>query len=437
MTTERMRGIPERLNDSGIAGDDICFAQINTDIAANRRDVTSWSLIIPARFCCGLVLLWCFTANLVCAQTQDDQQLREELQRLEQSTQELKARIAVLEKAQSTAPQVMTAVLKQPPYSQPPSPEPAVVASSSEPVKELPSQAVGNSTTQDSGPRLDIYGFAWLDMGNDFGQNDPNWFDVMRPTKLPAFANEFGDNGRFYSGVRPSRFGVKGYLPTKLGEVKTIFEYELFGVGTQAGETIFRLRHAWGELGQFGAGQTWSVFMDPDVFPNSLEYWGPNGMVFFRNVQFRWQPINHGNKQLMFALERPGASADLGRVQDRVELSGVQARFPAPDVTAHVRVGGDRTYLQVAGIFRYIAWDDLNRTPVLNLSGNTTGWGVNVSSNVGVSKKDTIKMSVVYGHGIENYMNDAPVDIAPKDNQEFNNTARWRSSARPRRGRLL
>jgi len=25
--------------------------------------------------------------------------------------------------------------------------------------------------------------------------------------------------------------------------------------------------------------------MDIDVFPNSLEYWGPNGMIFFRNVQ--------------------------------------------------------------------------------------------------------------------------------------------------------
>ena len=31
--------------------------------------------------------------------------------------------------------------------------------------------------------------------------------------------------------------------------------------------------------------------MDPDVFPNSLEYWGPTGMVFFRNVQVRWMPI--------------------------------------------------------------------------------------------------------------------------------------------------
>ena len=31
--------------------------------------------------------------------------------------------------------------------------------------------------------------------------------------------------------------------------------------------------------------------MDIDVFPNTLEYWGPNGMVFFRNVQVRYMPI--------------------------------------------------------------------------------------------------------------------------------------------------
>jgi hypothetical protein len=250
-------------------------------------------------------------------------------------------------------------------------------------------------------------------MGYNFGQIDPNWFDVMRPTKLPAFPNEFGRDGVFFSGVRQSRFGVKGYLPTSLGEIKTIFEYELFGVGVDTGQTTFRLRHAWGELGQVGAGQTWSVFMDPDVFPNSLEYWGPNGMVFFRNVQLRWMPINKGNHQLWFAFERPGASADVGTLSGRVELQGVQARFPAPDLSARARVGGERTYLQIAGMGRYISWDDLKRSAVLDLGGHLWGWGVNVSSNVGVGKKDTIKWSVVYGHGIENYMNDAPADVAP------------------------
>ncbi len=425
MIAEQIIAIPRKLGSLDITDDAIRFGRWNENITADNREVASWAFITRARFCCGLVLLCLLAANLVCAQTPDEQQLKAQVQQLEQLTQELKTRIAILERAESGAPHVLNAVLTQPPDGQYPLTDPTVVASAlggsteaatpivASAVKEMTLQGVADSKSQDSEPRLDIYGFAMLDMGYDFGQNDPNYFDTMRPTRLPAFTNEFGQNGRLFDGVRQSRFGVKGYLPTKLGVLKTIFEYELFGVGAQAGQTTFRLRHAWGELGQFGAGQTWSVFMDPDVFPNSLEYWGPNGMVFFRNVQFRWSPINKGNKQLMFALERPGASADLGQVQDRIELSGVQARFPAPDVTGHVRVGGDRTYLQLAGIFRYIAWDDLKAGPALDLSGDTFGWGVNVSSNVGVGKKDTVKMSVVYGDGVENYMNDAPVDIAP------------------------
>jgi hypothetical protein len=260
---------------------------------------------------------------------------------------------------------------------------------------------------------MDIYGFAQLDMGYDTGQNDPAWFDVMRPTKLPSFTNEFGRDGRFYSGVRQSRLGVKSLLPTKLGDLKTIFEFELFGVGVDAGQTTFRLRHAWGEIGQFGAGQTWSPFMDPDVFPNSLEYWGPNGMVFFRNVQLRWQPINKGNKQLWIALERPGASADQGPITQRLQLAGVTGRFPAPDVSARIRYGGERSHFQLSGIGRYIAWDDPNRSALLDLGGHTWGWGFNASSNIGLAKKDVVRMSVTYGHGIQNYMNDAPVDVAP------------------------
>jgi DcaP outer membrane protein len=155
------------------------------------------------------------------------------------------------------------------------------------------------AATPDDKPRLDIYGFAMLDMGYQAKQNDPNWFDVVRPTKLPAFPNEFGEDGHFYAGVRQSRLGVKGFIPTDVGEVKTIFEFELFGTGVDAGQTTFRLRHAWGELGAFGAGQTWSPFMDPDVFPNSVEYWGPTGMVFFRNVQARWTPWQDGDSNFM------------------------------------------------------------------------------------------------------------------------------------------
>ena len=158
------------------------------------------------------------------------------------------------------------------------------------------------------------------DAGYNFGTIDPAWFDVVRPTKLPAFANQFGQNGQTYFSVRQTRFGVKSSTPTSFGDLKTIFEFELFGTGVDAGQTTFRLRHAWGEMGHFGVGQYWSPFMDIGVFPNSIEYWGPNGMVFFRNVQFRWTPIKTDRNTFMIAAERPGASGDQGVYSGRIEL---------------------------------------------------------------------------------------------------------------------
>ncbi len=266
---------------------------------------------------------------------------------------------------------------------------------------------------QETKPQLSIYGFAMLDMGYDMKQNDPSWFDVMRPTKLPSYANQFGADGRFYSGVRQSRLGVKGSFPTALGELKTQFEFEMFGVGVDAGQTTIRLRHAYGEIGQFGAGQTWSPFMDIDVFPNSLEYWGPSGMVFFRNVQVRWMPIQ-GDTRMTIALERPGASADAGSIADRIELQGVTGRFPLPDLSAEYRMAHPWGYLELAGIVRYMVWDDLNGDQY-DLSGNAVGWGVNVSSNIKIAK-DVLRLQAVYGEGIENYMNEGPADVGVQKN---------------------
>ena len=104
-------------------------------------------------------------------------------------------------------------------------------------------------------PSFEIYGFTMLDMGHDFEQINPNWFDTMRVTKLPSFEDEFGHDNNTFAGVRQTRLGVRSSTPTTLGELKTTFEFELFGTGVDEGQTTFRLRHAYGELGAFGAGQ--------------------------------------------------------------------------------------------------------------------------------------------------------------------------------------
>ena len=157
---------------------------------------------------------------------------------------------------------------------------------------------------------LEVYGFAMVDMGYNFKQIDPRWFDAMRINRLPKYKNQFAPDGTWFFGVRQTRFGVKGYTPTTMGDLTVRFEFDMFGTGSDEGQTTMRLRYAYGQLGKFLAGQATSPFMDEDVWPNTLEYWGPCGMVFYRNVQVRYMPINTSDKELWFALERPGAGAD-------------------------------------------------------------------------------------------------------------------------------
>lgn len=262
---------------------------------------------------------------------------------------------------------------------------------------------------------FEIYGFAMLDIGHNFTQIHPDWYDTLRVTKLPSVKDEFGHDNNTFAGVRQSRLGFKSSTPTDYGDFKTIFEFELFGTGVDSGQTTFRLRHAWGELGALGAGQYWSPFSDPDVYPNSLEYWGPTGIPWYRNVQLRWTPLNNDTSNFMVALARPGASGDQGVYADRVELTGIKARFPVPDLAAAYKYTQSWGYVRTAGMVRRINWDD-TVDDAIDLSGDATGWGLNVSSSLKAGKKDVVRAQFTFGEGIENEMNDSPIDIGIKKN---------------------
>jgi len=99
---------------------------------------------------------------------------------------------------------------------------------------------------------MEIYGFIMLDAGYNFDQIHPDWYNVVRPTKLPAFKNQYGANGNTYFSVWQTRLGFKNYFQTGMGE------------------------------------------------------------------------LIQGETRLTFALERPGASADQGIYDDRLELRRVE-----------------------------------------------------------------------------------------------------------------
>ncbi len=261
-----------------------------------------------------------------------------------------------------------------------------------------------------------IYGFVQTDAGYNTGRINPDWFDVIRPSMLPSYENQYGEDGETFFSVRQTRFGVKFAAPGGANDVRGIFEWELFGVGADAGQTTIRLRHAYLQWGHFGAGQYWSPFMDINVFPNSLEYWGPPGMAFYRNVQIRWMPVMSEHNHVAIALERPGASGDNGHWDDIIQQRGIKAHFPLPDLSAEFHHGGTWGYVEIAGILRRIEWDDLTPDDPYDLSGSATGWGINLSTNINTGSTGTIRASVLYGEGIENYMNDATSDIGTAAN---------------------
>jgi hypothetical protein len=260
---------------------------------------------------------------------------------------------------------------------------------------------------------LELYGFIQLDAIQDFKRVNPDWDATLRPSRIPTQQGQFGGDGQSIFSVRQSRLGAKatGVLAGKPYEAK--FEFDLFGTGVDAGQTTFRVRHMYAKWGPFLAGQTNTLFMDGDIFPNVLDYWGPTGMVFVRNPQIRWTPISDDHWEVAVALEHPSNDIDTGnlRLIDPDIAANIQPNEELPDLTAAVRYSGDWGHVRLAGILRKIGYetrDTENNEP----SGHNTGWGINATTAIKLGLA-TPRLGVVYGRGIATYMNDGGMDLAP------------------------
>ena len=45
---------------------------------------------------------------------------------------------------------------------------------------------------------LEVYGYVKTDIGYNFNQIDPNWFDVLRITQIPKYKDQFAPDGKTY-----------------------------------------------------------------------------------------------------------------------------------------------------------------------------------------------------------------------------------------------
>ena len=159
-------------------------------------------------------------------------------------------------------------------------------------------------------------------------------------------------------------------------------------------------------------GQYYTLFMNVDIFPNTIDYWGPNGMVFIRNPQLRYTAMDNGGMKLGVFIG--GAEFRHRHRQGECHRSGSRAR--RQDLLARSRRQIQHRsrwgQFQVSGILREVGYESAN-TASANPSGTKTGWGVNVNGQFKTGPQDRVMAQFVYGHAIASYMNDGGVDLAP------------------------
>jgi hypothetical protein len=245
-----------------------------------------------------------------------------------------------------------------------------------------------------------IGGSARIDAITDFHNNgNPNLFI---PSSIPV-QGEPGWDGRERSTLeaKGTRLSFEFRRPVPFDDTLRIYtEYDFFDNSTSSSMS-FRVRHFYGQAWNFLIGQTFSAFMDPDVFPDTVDYQGPNGIVNRRQPQIRYtHPIYQGaSKVLGFAsVEQPDSQIDTSTDEFQPGASTVTR---IPDTVVGLRWEGEAGHLQATGLFREISFET-DGGP----RKNVFGWGASLSGELNVFKDDNFSLQATYGEGVARYIND-------------------------------
>jgi hypothetical protein len=182
--------------------------------------------------------------------------------------------------------------------------------------------------------------------------------------------------------------------PELPGSPRFYFQNDFFG--GSGGEFPFRVRQLYGDYYNFVFGQTFSVFEDPDAWPDTVDYEGPNSAVFARRPLVRYELPLDDHWQLNFGLEQPGSEVDTSIDPDARSVNH------APDGGLNIRWENSNIgHVQLGAIFR-----DIGVKGPITGNQSTFGWGVNLAGNFDLSKHDALQAQLTYGEGIFRYVND-------------------------------
>jgi hypothetical protein len=204
----------------------------------------------------------------------------------------------------------------------------------------------------------------------------------------------YDGDGQFNINAKGSQLRLDVRAPTVAGSPRFYYENDFYGSG--GGEFPYRIRHLYGQIYNIIVGQTYSVFEDPDVWPDTVDYEGPNSAIFARRPLIRYQHRFGDEWQGNVSIEQPESEVDASFDADATGSN------EAPDGGLNFRwERAEVGHVQLATILRDIGVNG----PVVG-DQNAFGWGLNLSGGFEVFANDSIQTQLTYGEGIFRYVND-------------------------------
>jgi hypothetical protein len=213
--------------------------------------------------------------------------------------------------------------------------------------------------------------------------------------KIPVQGDPAKGGGNVFNiNAKASQLRIDVRAPDVPGSPRFYYENDFFGSG--GGEFPYRLRHLYGQIYNVIVGQTFSIFEDPDVWPDTVDYEGPNSAIFARRAVVRYQHAFDAHWQANIGVEQPDTELDNSGNPDASAVNH------APDGGFNVRWEDKRFgHVQFASIFRAIGVRNSNAG-----DQTTFGWGGNLSTVLKGPGRDSAQAQLTYGEGLFRYIND-------------------------------
>jgi Porin subfamily len=213
-----------------------------------------------------------------------------------------------------------------------------------------------------------------------------------------ASSSPFGPAGNDRGlSVRQSQINWISRTPMEAGRISTRIEANLFPL---TGKTELELNQAfvsWDD--HLVVGKTYSTFMDDEALPTTLDYNGPGGVTFVRQLLARGTLKLGSGWALDAAVEKPQADLSAGN-----GVLGVKSSAERPDFAARVRHESEGGHLQLAGLSRRVS--AVFTGPSVRKERSFDGTGVSLSGSLSVLEDDSLLFQAATGKGIGRYFND-------------------------------